>query len=256
MFKKLGVQLYTVRDYMKTADDIRNTFRRLKALGYDQGQTAGCAIPFAEFGKIAKEENFEIVGTHEDFNFLCDRPEEAIEAHKALDTIYMGIGGMPGEYIDSKEATLRFCDKVNKLGESIRPHGMKFTYHNHSFELKKFGPEETMLDVLANNTDPDIASFVLDTYWIQYGGGDVLHWIEKFAGRVDILHLKDMGVWEWNPYITEIGAGNLRWDAILKTAEETGVKTIVVEHDSGWKNDDPFESLKISADYLAKFLDK
>ena len=33
MFKKLGIQLYTVRDYMNTADDIRATFKKLKAMG-------------------------------------------------------------------------------------------------------------------------------------------------------------------------------------------------------------------------------
>ena len=56
MIKKIGVQLYTIRDYMQTAEDIRASFKKLKAMGYDQGQTAGCAIPYEEYGKIAAEE--------------------------------------------------------------------------------------------------------------------------------------------------------------------------------------------------------
>ncbi len=112
------------------------------------------------------------------------------------------------------------------------------------------------MDILLKNTDPDNFSFVMDTYWVQYGGGDVCEWIKKFAGRIDILHLKEMRVTRFDPEIGEIGSGNLDWERILKVAEDTGVKSIVVEQDGNWKNDDPFESVRISAEYLAQYLDK
>lgn len=61
-----------------------------------------------------------------------------------------------------------------------------------------------MMDVLVDGLDPKTTSFVLDTYWVQHGGGDVRAWMEKLAGRIDILHLKDMGM-AGSQYITEIG---------------------------------------------------
>ncbi len=54
MFHKFGIRLYTVRDFMKTEGDIRESFRKLKAMGYDQAQTANCAIPYADYGRIAR----------------------------------------------------------------------------------------------------------------------------------------------------------------------------------------------------------
>ena len=42
---KIGVQLYTIRDFMTNAEDIRESFKKLKAMGFDTAQTAGCAIP-------------------------------------------------------------------------------------------------------------------------------------------------------------------------------------------------------------------
>ena len=45
MIEKLGVQLYTIRNQMGSAEEIRESFRKLKKLGYDQGQTAGCQMP-------------------------------------------------------------------------------------------------------------------------------------------------------------------------------------------------------------------
>jgi len=258
MFKKLGIQLYTVRETMKDAESIRATFKALKEMGYDQAQTAGCAIPFAEFGQIAKEEGIEIVGTHESFTPMLTDIEKCIKDHQALGTTNMGIGGMPGEYYESKAKTLEFCEKANKIGAALKPYGMKFTYHNHSGEFKKFpdSGDDTMMDILLKNTDPETVSFVMDTYWIQHGGGDVCDWIEKFAGRIDILHLKDKKVTDWDGEISEIGRGNLPWKKILETAERTGVKTIVVEQDCNWEDGDALKSAKISADYLAQFLDK
>ena len=69
---KIGVQLYTIREFMTSELDIRESFRKLKTLGYDQAQTAGCKISYELFGQIAREEGIEIVGTHDNFEEMCD----------------------------------------------------------------------------------------------------------------------------------------------------------------------------------------
>ena len=108
-----------------------------------------------------------------------------------------------------------------------------------------------IMDMLIEGLDPINTGFVLDTYWVQHGGGDVRYWIEKLAGRIDILHLKDMAKSDGNEppqYITEVGNGNLYWEGIIETALRTGVKSFVVEQDTC--PGDPFDSLRKSADYL------
>ena len=86
MIEKLGLQLYTIRDTMNNAENIRESFRKIRALGYTVGQTAGCAIPYEEFGKIAAEEGIEICGTHDDFGMMLNNPEQAMANHRALGT--------------------------------------------------------------------------------------------------------------------------------------------------------------------------
>ena len=83
--------------------------------------------------------------------------------------------------------------------------------------------------------------------WIQHGGGNILEWMQKLDGRIDILHLKDMGMAQ-SQFITEIGQGNINFDGIIETAEKIGVKHYVVEQDTC--PGDPFDSLKISRDYI------
>lgn len=249
MISSFGVQLFTIRDTMDTEEHIRESFKKLKAMGYDEVQTAGCAIPYDVFGKIAKEEGLTICGTHDSFDRMVENPQEAMKLHRMLDTTYMGIGGMWYEKT-GWEPVDEFIDKANRVIEAISPEGFTFTYHNHSHEFARTGgagDPEIMMDRLIRKLDPR-ANFVLDTYWVQHGGGDVRYWLEKLAGRVDILHLKDMGRDADGPFITEIGNGNLWWEGILKTALDTGVKHFVVEQDTC--PGDPFDSLQQSINYL------
>ena len=243
---KIGVQLYTVRDFLKTEEDVKRSFEKIKALGYDEIQIASRQISYEAMGKIAKEAGLDIVGTHDDFWQMYNEPEVAMANHKLLDTTTMGIGGFFEKTIEKYED---FIEKSNTIARNVGPHGFKFSYHNHSHEFIRFG-DKTIMDLLAEKLDPAYTSFVLDTYWVQHGGGDVRYWIEKLAGRIDILHLKDMKRIDSDaPHLfAEIGQGNLYWEGILDTAVKTGVKHFVVEQD--FCPGDPFDSLKISSDYL------
>ncbi len=247
--KKLGVQLFTVRDFMGNEDALKETFAKLKAIGYDEVQTAGCSVPYDVFGQLCADAGLEIVGTHDNLGMMFDETEKAIECHNMLKTKIMGIGG----YGFADVAAINdFCGKVNKLCSVIGPRGFKFSYHNHSSEFCKLEDGKRILDHLADSLDPNYATFCLDTYWVQYGGGDVRQWINKLAGRIDILHLKDMQMTNGGAVMTEIGNGNLYWDGIIEQANASGVKHFVVEHDVNWHDGDPFKSLEISADYLRR----
>lgn len=245
---KLGVQLYTVRDFMNTEEDIKRTFDKLKKLGYDEAQTAGCNVDYETFGRLAKEAGITIVGTHDSFDVMLNDPKQAMANHDMLGTKIMGIGGFFKKEMDQ---VLQFIENANTVARNIKAQGFKFTYHNHGHEfLKRDG--KLIMDHLLEKLDPDNTGFVLDTYWVQFGGGDVRQWIEKCKGRIDILHLKDMAKGEHNStnpqVITEVGNGNLYWEGIIETALNCGVKHFVVEQDTC--PGDPFDSLKLSSDYL------
>ena len=246
MIKPLGVQLFTIRSAMTDEDSIRSSFKKLRELGYEEGQTAGFFVGAPKFAEIAKETGLKICGTHCGFGGLIADPDRAMEEHDLLGTKNIGIGGMPGEARESLDALYRFVEQFNEFAAKVNKYGFKFTYHNHSFEFARLGGKR-IIDVLVDGLDPKTTSFVLDTYWVQHGGGDVIWWMNKLAGRIDILHLKDMAMSD-KQYITEIGQGNLNFDGIIETAEKIGVKHYVVEQDTC--PGDPFDSLKISYDYI------
>lgn len=257
MFQTLGVQLYTLRDYLTDPELADFTFHRLAAMGYTEAQTAGNAFDAKLFGELAAKNGIKIVGTHYDYNKIVNAPEETMEIHRMWGTSNVGIGGMPSAARTNLTDLKNFILEFNRTAELYAKHGFKLTYHNHNFEFVRIDGYKTIMDLLFEEFDPATVSFVLDTCWVAAGGGDVNAWLEKLAGRIDILHLKDMALKRDKnnylvPHITEVGNGNLAWDGIMKNAEKIGVKSYVVEQDTNFAGS-PFESLAVSFDFLKKY---
>jgi sugar phosphate isomerase/epimerase len=174
---------------------------------------------------------------------------------------------MPPEARNDLAGLNKFIDEFNAAVEIYAARGFKLTYHNHSFEFRRLEDGRTLFDHLIERFDPEKVSFVLDTYWCQHAGIDVRAMIEKLAGRIDILHLKDMeaaynfkledGATLTAPRITEVGNGNINFKDIIPLAEKCGVKYFVVEDDRAPTTGDSMGAVKKSADYIkANLLEK
>ena len=115
MFKKLGLQLYTVRDYLGTPEEADAAFARLAELGYTEAQTAGTDYFGAkEFGDLAKKHGISIIGTHYKWDEVLNNPEKVIEVHKTWNTKYLGLGSSPKETREDLKELMKFIDQFNK----------------------------------------------------------------------------------------------------------------------------------------------
>lgn len=253
--QEIGLQIYTVRDFTKTAEDLANTMKKIREIGYTHIQTAGAPSTVDEaiaYKAAADAAGLSICGTHFSWQLMQEDIETAIQIHKILGTTNMGIGGMPAPAKESKEELFVFIEAANRIAERLDKEGMKFNYHNHSFEFKKHD-KKTVMDLLIENFDPRI-TFVLDVYWLQHGGCDIRKMMERLDGRVDILHLKDMGACGGEkgnaPYITEIGSGNINFEDIIPLGEKIGVKYFVVEQDLHFATGNSLDSIRMSYGYL------
>lgn len=261
MIKKLGLQLYTLRDYFKDADFAALTFRKMAELGYTEAHTAGnYGFTPEEFGKLASDNGVKIIGTHFNYDTIINDSEETIRVHKLWDTTNIGIGGMPVWARESLDNLKKFIDEFNRAAEVYAKEGFKLTYHHHHFEFLRIDGNKTIMDLLYENLDPKNTSFVLDTCWIHAGCSNLNEWMEKLAGRIDILHLKDVMLKmqdnQMLPTMTEVGNGFVHWDSVIEIAERIGVKHYVVEQDGNFANGNPFDSIKASAKALSKYIEK
>ncbi len=270
--KEFGLQAFSVRDHFDTEENLAAAFKELRKIGYSHIQTASFHNYPAEFlKKAADEAGITFCGTHYPWDRICNDVEFTVNEHKALGTKYVGIGGMPAEARGNLEALNAFIDKFNEMAAIYSKYGFTLTYHNHSFEFKKLEDGKTLFDHLVEKFDPKTTAFVLDTYWVQHGGADVRATIERLAGRIAILHLKDMEAchdYSYNtvavvdgqpeikkvaisaPAIIEVGSGNINFKDIIPLAEKCGVEYFVVEDDRAPSTGDSFAAVKKSADYI------
>lgn len=257
MKQELSIQVFSVRDVMTTAEETADTFKKLASYGFTGIQTAGAfSFGVENYAKAARDAGLRVVGTHVPFDTFNDI-EETVRIHRVLGTTNAGIGGWGSLCTadTSLEKVLAFTEKVNTIGEALSRCGMKFTFHHHAREFAKIG-NDTIMDILVKEMNPKTTSFVLDTCWLQHGGVNVVEWIEKLAGRVDILHLKDRGIplGSNDGAITELGAGNLNFNDIIRAAQASGVQEYCYEQDNNHKINS-MESAKQSAEYFFSLVD-
>lgn len=242
---KITAQLYTLRDFCKTPADLAVTLEKVAAIGYKSVQVSGVGpIDPKELKALLEKNDLQLIVTHTPYAEIDQNLDQVIENHKLWNCKYIGLGSMPGEYPRNKEGFSAFMEKANQWAEKIDDAGLKFVYHNHSFEFVRFDGMTAMEYMIANAGRG--FQFEIDTFWVQAGGADPAEYIRKVAGKMDIIHFKDFDVDEKaERRMREIGEGNLNWKAILKACEDTGIQQYIVEQDN-CNGMDPFDALAVS----------
>ena len=248
---KIGAQLYTVREFTQTKEDFENTIKKIAEIGYECVQISAISaeISAEEVAKICQENHLEIVITHTPLDRIKDETEQVINDHKIMNAKYIGLGALTWGTGNSKQGYDDFIKDFAPVSKRIKAAGLTFMYHNHDFEFMRFN-NQTAFGYLADQL-PD-AGFTLDTFWVQAGGADPAWWLKKLAGRVDVIHLKDLVIVEGERRMAEVLEGNLNWEAIFEAAKVAGVKYAMVEQDDCYDKD-PFECLRTSLNNFKKY---
>jgi len=253
---QIAAQLYCFRDFIQTERGIADTFRRLHGMGYEAVQLTASlpeSLTAEKLLELLADHGLKAVSSHESGAKIFNETDRIIEKMLALGIRHLAYPAPHlcptgvGEVID-------FAEKLNALALKFREHGITLAYHNHAIEFRRF--EGKMMLELIYGHAPDLQGEI-DTHWVQRGGADPVKWIRRLKGRMEVIHLKDYGVdtdtinelWSNQPVMKPVGSGNLDWPAIIAAAEESGVRTFVVEQDRDVR--DPFASFAASFDYLA-----
>jgi sugar phosphate isomerase/epimerase len=247
---QVAAQLYTLRDYLKTPADIAKALRKLAAIGYQAVQVSGMGpIPEEELNAILQGEGLVCCATHEPGDVIRQNPEKVVERLRKLHCRYTAYPYPAGVDWAKQEDIDRMIADLDRAGAMLRKAGQVLTYHNHAIEFIPIAGA-TALDYIYTQSEAKNLLGELDTYWVQYGGGDPVAWCRKLRGRLPLLHLKDYTFTTENkPAFAEIGKGTLNWPDIVEAAEASGCEWFIVEQDTC--PGDPFDSLKTSYDFIA-----
>lgn len=253
--EQVAVQLYTLRERMKTRKDLEATLARVREIGYPAVQIAGLdwsIIAEAEMAALCRSLGLAICATHEAPDAILKDPESVVPRLKALgcrNTSYPYPAGIDFGDAQQVDALIR---GLQRAGEVLHRHGLELSYHNHHLEFRRL-EGTTILEKIFAETSPECVQAELDTYWVQYGGGDPEDWCRRLAGRLPLLHLKDYAInREHQIAFAEVGNGNLDFPAIIAAAEAAGCRWFIVEQDTC--PGDEFDSIAQSLDFIRRRL--
>ncbi|MBO4353331.1 MAG: sugar phosphate isomerase/epimerase [Clostridia bacterium] len=249
-----GLNLYSVRNLIQSEDGLLKTTLALKDMGYRYLQYSGAPFDHAAIKRVSEKTGVPFVLTHVPMDRIVGDTEKLMEEHAAFGCRNIGLGAMPAKIIADEAALKETVEKLERAGETMAKNGFKFFYHNHHMEFFRHGGE-TVLDYIIR-TAPHI-NFTLDTYWVQYGGGDLYDVIEKLDGRIGCVHLKDYkivrtGDNSFAPQFAPVGDGNIDFIKVVALMKKKGTEYFFVEQDNAAETDDPLGQVGRSAEYIKK----
>ncbi|WP_372630834.1 sugar phosphate isomerase/epimerase family protein [Cohnella sp.] len=247
MREKLAAQLFTVRNELKR--DFPGTLRELKEMGWAAVQIDGLhGNDPKDIAAVMRELGLKAAGMHVGLERMKNDLEAVLEEGRLFDTKDVICHSLP-ERLQNEAGYRSVRSDLLAVSAKVSPLGFRVGYHNHDFEFHTGIDGKYALDyVLEPDAERPIYAEI-DTYWVKKADLDPLEYISKYAGRMPILHLKDM-TGDDRRYFAEIGSGVIDFAPIVRWGEANGVEWYAVEQD--YCPGSPLDSLASSLEYLTK----
>ena len=264
--KEIAFQMYSVRDLIgnpnKYAQNHESTLKALAKMGYtaieaanyDNGKLYG--VTPEQFKADIEAAGMEVLSSHVGHNLNNEELKsgnfdealkwwaQCIDTHKRAGMKYIVNPGV--NFPNTLAEADVICKYLNKVGEMVNAAGMKFGYHNHSYEFNKV-EGQVWYDYMIKHTAADKVFYEMDVYWAVRGQVSPVEYFKKYPNRFTLLHIKDH---------KEFGeSGMVGFDAIFNNADKAGLKHLVVELEAS-NRPNILDGMKVCADYLnaAKFV--
>ena len=259
---RVGIQLYTVRDAMKT--DFEGTIAKVAATGYKEVEFAGYFDHSPKDVRAILDKNGLVSPScHVGYDVVEKKWPETLEAAKIVGHKYIVCPWIDVSQRTAPDGWKRAAELFNKAGEASKKAGIQFAYHNHSFEFEKYDSlgGKMAYDYLLSATDAKLVAMELDLCWITVAGKDPIAYFNQNPGRFPLVHVKDYvndpnstssfsGATgpsvQFKGHLADVGQGTIDWKTLFAHAGKAGIKHYFVENDDA----KGFDDIKISYNYL------
>ncbi len=244
----IALQMYTLRDAV--AEDFPGTLARVADIGYTHVELAGYGgFTARDLKQGLTNLGLKVAGSHVGLNVLEGDLSRVIDYNREIGNRYIVCPSLPAERRQNADGYRQIADALNRAGATLKEAGLQLAYHNHAFEFERMEGGAYAYDILLGAADPDLVKIELDTYWVKKGGEEPAEYMRKYAGRIPLIHLKDMTPGD-NPTFAEVGEGTMDLAAIFEATEAAGGEYYIVEQDVCQRP--PLESVRISYENLQK----
>ena len=242
MKPNIGLQLYTLRDEMeinprKILEYVAKVgYKELETAGYKEGKIYG--MEPSNFNGMVADLGMKIVSGHISYNDLKFDWDRVLNMLQETNQKFVVL-----PYLEENERNLKVYNEViellNDKGAELRKLDKVIAYHNHDFEFDRI-ENIVPMELLLEETDPNLVDFELDLYWISKAGVSALDLFKRYENRFSLWHVKDMSL---KGDFTEIGNGVIDFQEIFDQAQLAGRQHFFIEQD---QSIDPRKSIETS----------
>lgn len=276
---KIGIQQLQIGSILKNEKDTLNNLKLLKEKGFDYMELNGFMIrknPFIvkmltslsgmpikssdkfNWEKLINDSKLDVLSIHEDINALESNLDLVISECRIFNSKYVVLTGNYKFDYNNEKNLLDLCQRLNKIGKSLKEKGISFLYHNHNVEFMRINDDSLGYDVLINNTNSNYVNFEFDSFWASVSGVDAISYMEKLGSRLKIHHICDNSNLSKKESITpiikmkacELGKGCLNLKEMVKFDIENHVDAIILEQHKNHIDNSPIKSALASLNYL------
>lgn len=264
----VGLQLYSVREDMKK--DPIGTLTQLAKMGYKNVEHANYidrkfyGFTPAEFKKILDDLGLKMPSGHTVMgkNHWDTGKKEFTDAWKQTveDAAFMGQKYVISPSMDASmrktyDDMLRYMDVFNLCGELCQKSGMKFGYHNHSFEFSEKLNDIKVFDIMMQKMDPKRVLMQLDIGNMYIAGAKALDILGQYPGRFEMIHVKDeIAVDKPEKYESAIlGKGIIPTKEAIDLGRKIGGTTVFIVEQESYQNQTPLQSVKEDFEIMKKW---
>ncbi|WP_256758343.1 sugar phosphate isomerase/epimerase [Cohnella sp. WQ 127256] len=227
---QVGIQLYSVRD--RSEKDFLATIKEIGEIGYRNVELAGyyghsaqeVRQALSDAGLNAPSAHVGLaVGNEAIWDDLKTKVEYSLELGvKRFIVPYYPLGDNP-----TLDAVNQMADNLEQAAKIVQDSGLQFGYHNHAFEFKPV-EGKLIIDHILERIPAELLFAEFDLGWVKVAGQDPAEYVNKYAGRLPVVHAKDF---KEDGTDTEIGRGSVDWDSALAACESAGVEYVIIEQE-------------------------
>jgi sugar phosphate isomerase/epimerase len=257
--KTIGIQLYSVRDEIKTG--LPAVLARLAGMGYQNIEMYGYnngsyfGNDMKTVANLLKQNSLTSTSAHvgiADFlyNGNDDVWKKAVGDATIIGNEYLVVPWLDEAHRKTADGYKKIAARLNTAAEICKTNGLKFAYHNHAFEFDKMG-DTTGYDILLKETDASLVKMELDLFWVKNAGHDPIAMFNANPGRFVMWHVKDMDKNNKDKQ-TEVGNGSIDYKAIFKLQKKSGLQHFFVEQEN--YDISPYDSVEKCIKYVKSSL--